>query len=83
MELDFMQKVSQQTEDRLLRHEIQSQESREELETYNGTFDDGSGYVLGCTYGKGAWITDLDNKMIYKRKMPHYFNFLLNWHHCQ
>ena len=41
----------------------------------------GQNYVFGTEYKKGAFITDPNLNIIYKRRSPLLFEFLKDWHH--
>jgi len=78
--MDFINNLIENTEDKNLLQELFAIDENA-LKLCTDESPDGEDFVMGCTYGKGGWITDPDNRIIYKKEMPLFFAFLKDWYH--
>lgn len=76
--MEFIEKVIESTQSKSLLKEL-SKIDIDSLKVCKDESHDGDDYILGVTYRKGAWVTDPDSRIVYKRLYPNYFNFLMSW----
>ena len=79
-EQTFIQQLIKESQDVMLVSELKNSDE-ESLKVTKKEKDSGDDYVLGCAYKLGAFLTDPNDKTIYKRQMPNYFRFLEGWYH--